>query len=763
VYAAARFVTERPRWTLAAILAVTLFALTRIVDFGAAPPRLRLEFDASVDRLLGAGEERRLLQERARRLFGEDNFLLIALAADDVFAPQVLGTVKRLGDRLAGMEGVDRVVSLFSALHVRRREGDLVIEPFLAGVPEDAAVGVRERVLANPVYTGTLVSRSGRATAMIVYLEETSELDLGSSGIYERIEAVVAEERGDLEAWVSGTRYIGAITIDLLLSDLMRIIPLGTALLALVVFLSFRTVKGVVIPILCIAIVNLWTLGTMAWLGYPLHLVTAVIPALIQTVGITYTMHVISEYYDQLRRSNTTDPAGAALRDLAMPLLLTGFTTAAGLCCLMLTPLAAVREFGMFSVIGVVYSAILAATFVPAALSLGAKRTRARAPGEDGFDRLAARVARFDLRHRRAIFAVAAAIFALSVVGMTRIHVNTDFVSNFPSDHPVRRDFEAISEHLDGAGEISVVFEAASRDAFKEPVNLREVESLQRWLEEQPEVGSTTSFVDYVRVIHAGFLGDVPETTRIPDSKRLISQLLFFSADPEMDRFVDSSYAATNILVRYRTLDSANMNAFLDRLEARLELLPERIEGWATGDTVLLARTVDGVSIGQMRSISLAFLVIFASLAALFGSWRVGFLAMIPNVLPVAFYFGLLGLTGVSLNPTTAVIACLALGVAVDDTIHFFARFRAVAGRTGDEREAAVTALRIVGRPITVTSIALVLGFGVAMTAQLKNQAHFGALTAVTLAYAWIVDVLVTPGVAARAERRVRRQGAVRE
>jgi len=760
VYRAARLITQRPWWTIAVIAALSIFALTRVVDFGTVPPRARLQFDSSVDRLLGVGEDWRSLHERAGRLFGEDDVLVVALAADDVFAPHVLETLQRLGDRLAALEGVDRVLSLFSALHVHRREGDLVIEPFLAAVPEDAAARerVREQVLASPIYAGNLVSRSGRAAALIVRLEEMTGFELGQSGLHERIVAVVEEERGDLEAWISGTRHIEVLTVDVLLSDLKRIIPLGATLLVLVCFVAFRTVSGVVVPLLTILIANLWTLGTMAWLGYPLHLVTAIVPALIQTVGITYTMHVLSEYYDQLRDPDAVDPAGRALRGLAKPLLLTGFTTAAGLCCLMLTPLPAVREFGMFSVIGVIYSAILAATFVPAALSLGAQRAGTRGPRESGFDRLAARLARFDLRHRRAIFAVAAAVFAISVVGMTRIDINTDFVSNYPSDHPVRRDFEAFREHLDGGGGITVALEAASRDAFKDPVNLREVESLQRWLDEQPEVGSTTSLVDFLRVIHADYLGEVPGATPVPDSKRLISQLLFLGADPEMDHFVDSAFAGTSILVRYRTVDSASMNAFLDRLEARLALLPEHIETWITGETVLLARTVDGVSKGQVRSISLAFLVIFAALAVLFGSWRVGLLSMIPNVLPVAFYFGLLGLAGVSLNPTTAVIACLALGVAVDDTIHFFARFRSVATRTGDEVAAAVEALRIVGRPITVTSIGLCLGFGAAATAQLKNQADFGALTAITLGFAWVVDVFLTPAVATRAERRVRRR-----
>jgi len=749
------------------ILALTVFSLTRIVDFGAAPPRMRLRFDSSVNRLLGAGDERRSLHERARRLFGGDDVLLIALAADDVFTPQVLGTVKRLADRLAALEGVDRVVSLFSALDLHRRGGDLVIEPFLSGPPEDAAAlaRARERVLANPVYAGTLVSRSGRATALIVHLEEMSASELGGSGLHERIEAAVAEERGALDAWISGTRHIEVITIDLLLSDLARITPLGAAILALVVLFAFRTVRGVVVPLLGIAIANLWTLGTMAWLGYPLHLVTAVVPAMIQTIGITYTIHVVSEYYAQLRAHQPgtagegLGAAGNALRELAVPLFLTAFTTAASLCCLMLTPLPAVREFAMFSMIGVVYSALLAATFVPAALSLGAQRARVRAPREDGFDRLAARLARFDLRHRRAIFAGFLAVFALSIAGMTRIRVNTDFVSNFPSEHPVRRDFEAISRHLDGAGGITVALEAPSRDAFKEPANLREVESLQRWLEEQPEVGSTTSLVDYLRVLHAGFLGEVPQATRIPDSKRLVSQLFFLGADPEMGRFVDSAYAATAVLARYRTQDSASMNAFLDRLEARLALLPDHIQGWVTGETVLLARTVDGISRGQMSSIALAVLVTFAPMAALFGSWRVGLLALIPNVLPVAFYFGLLGLTGVTLNPTTAVIGCLALGVAVDDTIHFLARYRGGGARGGSEEQAVALALQLVGRPITVTTVALFLGFGAAITAQLKNQAEFGALTAVTLGFAWIADVFLTPAIAAHVGRGERDRG----
>jgi hypothetical protein len=169
-----------------------------------------------------------------------------------------------------------------------------------------------------------------------------------------------------------------------------------------------------------------------------------------------------------------------------------------------------------------------------------------------------------------------------------------------------------------------------------------------------------------------------------------------------------------------------------------------------TGNTVLLTRTIDDIARGQATSLAFAFAMILGVLSILFTSVRVGLLALVPNMLPVLFYFGVLGVTGITLNSTTGLVACLVLGIAVDDTIHFLARFNDAAKRLADETKGVEAALRSVGRPVTYTTIALCLGFLVLTGSNFQNQVQFGALAAITLAFAWLLDVTFTPALATR-------------
>jgi predicted exporter len=196
--------------------------------------------------------------------------------------------------------------------------------------------------------------------------------------------------------------------------------------------------------------------------------------------------------------------------------------------------------------------------------------------------------------------------------------------------------------------------------------------------------------------------------------------------------------------------DTASLESLLTRIEARSKELPDDVEATVTGNSVLLTRTLDDITRGQSRSLALAFVVIFVVLSLLFTSVRVGLLALIPNALPVLFYFGLLGIAGITLNSTTGLVACLVLGIAVDDTIHFLARFNEAARRHADERLGVADALRSVGRPVTYTTLALCGGFLALTQSHFHNQVQFGALAAITLAFAWLVDLTFTPALASR-------------
>ena len=309
------------------------------------------------------------------------------------------------------------------------------------------------------------------------------------------------------------------------------------------------------------------------------------------------------------------------------------------------------------------------------------------------------------------VLAAGALVAIAAVFGITRLQVTSDMIGNFREDSPIRRDFAAINQSLQGSNPFYVVVETEYRDAFTEPVNLRHLQDLQAWLEEQPEIGGTTSLVDYVRLINRGFHENDPAYLSIPENQNLTAQLLMFGANREIRNFVDSRYRTANILVRSKAIDSVTILRLVDRIKTRLAQLPDHLHARVTGNTVLLTRTMDDIARAQVSSLALAFVVIYGILAILFTSFRVGLIALIPNALPVLVFFGAMGLSGIHLTVTTSLVACIVLGIAVDDSIHYLTRFNADSRRLASETEGTISALRSVLRPVTITTVVVCFGF----------------------------------------------------
>ncbi len=748
-----RFTTAWPRLVIGVTLGLTLFFASQLVDFRTGEPGLHL--DPSVERLLPDGDENREYYQNIRRIFGNDEITLIALVAPDAFTREHLGAVVRMTRRIENLEGVHHVVSLATALDIRAVGGDLEIEPLLSSMPEDAEGlrAIRDRALDNPVYAGNLVSADGRATALLVYfLEDLEEEALAE--VDAQIVAIAAEERGDAEVRVTGGPHIKVATGQVIVTDLSSIIPMAMGVLFLVALISFRSLRGVLLPMAGITIGMIWTLGFMAAISVSLNLVTAVVPPLVLTIGFAYVVHILTEYNQCVRDwhrngapEGGSDAAFGSLEHAGLPILLTALTTIAGFMAMTLSPIGAIREVGIFSSIGIVACVIPALTFVPAVLQLLPEPKRLRS-GASSFDGLAERLGRFDVKHRIAIMIVTALVTVIATASIPLIRVNNGLISNFRSDSPIRLDFEAINRDLDGSNPLYVVLDTDVEEGFKEPVNLRSMYELQRWLEEQPEIGGTTSLVEYLMLINRGLHGNDPEYLRIPENRRLATQLLFFGGNDELESFVDPRYQKVSILVRSGVMDSGALSQLIDRIEARLAELPPHLTGNVTGNTVIVAKTIDDIALGQAVSIGAAFVLIYLILTALFTSFRMGVIALIPNAIPVLVYFGAIGLSGTELNSTNGLVACIVLGIAVDDTIHYLTRFTREAHRLADAREGAIAALKVVGRPVTYTSIALALGFLTLTTADMKNWVEFGALGSFTIMVAWLVDITFVPALA---------------
>jgi predicted RND superfamily exporter protein len=748
----ARLVTRHPALVLGLVAAATVVLLHQLVNLRTG--ELRLQVDPAVERLLPEGDDERRFYDRARNLFGSDQFLLVSVESPsgEVFASAFLADVQRLTAALERVESVHRVLSIANAVHVESRGDELYVGPFYEEPPagEEALAALRQTVRSHPVYASTLLSEDGRSTAVLVRFDRIPDREFVKRGLAGEITSVARREMPDAEILVTGPAEVRAQLSRTILSEMAFIMPSVLTLSSLLAAFAFRSVRGVVLPQLIIGVALVWTLGALTGSGNPFNLVSNIIPPLVLTLGFATAIHVMSEYYELLHqkpaqtRAENRAVVFRVLEEMGLTVAVNGLTTVLGFLSLLTSTVTAIREFGLWSSVGVAAITLLALTALPAALVLLGPPKKLPRRGREGFaERAAERLALFDVRHRRGILIASFAILLVSVAGISRIHISTGLVEQFFEDSPIRKTFETVSARYGGLNTMFVVLESDEDHAFTRPENLRELQALQEWIAAQPEVGSAVSLADPLVLLNRALSED--PTAGLPEREAQARQLLLFAGDELRQGFVDAKERAANIVVRTELTHSSEVRGLLERLRARLEELPRRLSGRVTGNAVLLNETVDDIALGQLQSLGTALLTIYLTLSLMLTSFRVGFFALLPNLLPLTMYFGTLGLIGVPLNISTSLIGAITLGIAVDDTVHYFARFAHEARRLGNEREASASTMRLLIRPVTFTTIAICLGFLVLTASDLRYQFQFGLLSAFTLAVAWGLELTLSP------------------
>lgn len=748
-------VLNKPYVTLFITLLVTVLSLTQLVDFKTG--KALLELDASVDSLLPRKDPGREYFEHVKTVFDGGGTILIALVDEnDMFTSPNLETLKTLSEELENLDMVRRVSSLSLSLNIRGEGDELLIQPFYDDVPTEQAAleDLKKRALSDPIYAGNLVSKDGRIAIIVVNLLDIPEKELLDSKIDERVSALAREKWTHGEVWITGASHIKSQMSEVMIHDVTTVVPLAALLMALVALISFRSLRGVLIPVLSIGVATVVTLAFMALVFDTLNQVSIAVPSLIIVVGFSYGIHVMSCYYDALRHNTVPEGESIAryvLKDTFAPIMYTGITTAVGFYSLGTSSISAIQEFAVAAGTGVCITMLVSVTFAPAALQILARPKKVFEGSEDtALDRAFVKLAQFNIKHAKKIFAFNILVVILCLLAVPNINIGTDLVNSFKETSEVRKDFYAVNENLQGANGFDIVFETSVIEGFKEPANLKVIEALQEWLKQQPGVGGSTSIVDYIKVIHKGLSGD-ENSYRIPDSSQTVDQLLAVGGNPELKDFASHDYQTARVMVRLKVVNSSDVIQLGDKIDAYLkDHAPQHLRGQITGNSYLVAKTMDNIAFGQAMSILSAFIFIYLILALIFMSFKAGFIALLPNIVPVLIFFGILGWSGVALNVTTGLVACIVLGIAVDDTIHLMAQFNKFGKLAGDQNKGIELSLKHVGRPVTYTTVALCLGFLTMLMSDMQTQIEFGVLSAVTLFFGWISDVTLTPAIATR-------------
>jgi hypothetical protein len=625
---------------------------------------------------------------------------------------------------------------------------------------------LRQKLVSNPIYLKNLVSLDGKATAIMIYfLESISEDEFVRRGVDEKIQAIVDQEQRPEQLYYTGLPHFKAYSAKTMTQDLRDMLPVTLLLVMGVLFLCFRSVRGVLLPTVTVITSVIWILGVMVLFGSSLSLGNVMLPVLVLVIGTAYSLHVMAEYYELARPGRPVDEVVLeTLGSVAAPVLIAASMTFLGFFSQIVTQIVSVREMGIYSSVGIIFSAVLALTMVPALLALLPMPARQGEDFSPGLSAALRRLVQGEIRHRYAVLVGAFVLALLSAWPIPSIQVGSNFLSVFRENHPIRQAADTVGRHLAGTLGFYVVIDGSTQDLMKQWDTLRRIKDLQLYLDSLPGVDKTISFVDFVEAVDNALQSLPPEegadapppekkTTfwdnpdQLPDALQMI-----FLAPTMFSGFVNHpTYSRSNILVRTSLSRPSEIAALVAKIHAfaREHFPPAELNARPTGNLILYTRTVGGLISGEVQSLALTGGVIFIVMVVMFLSIRVGIIGMIPNLYPILVLFGLMGATGVILSITTSIIASIALGLAVDDTIHIMHKLSTEVRTTADQEEALLDCLGTVGKPTFYVSLLFFLGFLTLCFSTFVTVQEFGFLSAVTILVGLASEVVLLPALLA--------------
>ncbi|MCG8590625.1 MAG: efflux RND transporter permease subunit [Proteobacteria bacterium] len=759
------WVTARPRAWLAALVGVSALAVAVLVQ--PDPPGLRLEIDPSTEPLLPASDPAYDFYRTAVLDFGDDEVFVVAIECEAVFGVPCLSALRRIHERVARLTGVRSVRSLVGVTSFRYAPEDEWVDvgPFIEEIPEspEALAALQARALADPVYRRSLVSDDAKTAAINVSFRKMSDQRFIAAALDERITEIVEAEAEGRRFYLAGRPHVKTRVYRGTLGDLRGLIPTSVVVVALLLGALLGTRRGVLLPVGFASVANLWTLAALVLFGVPLTILTGLLVPTLLAIGSVYGVHVLARYEEEAEGGGSPpEVALRSLRHLAKPVLISGATTVVGFAALLVSDVPAVVELGAFSMLGLAAITFLSLAGIGACLAIAPVPVRSTRTGlmwrgarriEAHLDRGLAALAGATQRRAGRVRLVALVVAVAAVASIPRIVIDTDYLSYFDPEDPVRVEFEAVNRLLAGAVPLYVVLEGTGGSFFREPDHLLPVEALQADLDAVPGVSRTLSFLDPLRALNRAFHADAPEQEKVPDTRGGVTELVFMLPKADLTRYSTVNQGRINLVVRTGEVGSAATR----RLEREIESVLERAElapgttATLTGNAILLAHSADGIARSQPLMVSLAAVAIFVLITASLGSVRLGLLAMVPNLIPVLVFFGLLGAGLAPLSLPTSLIGSVSLGVAIDDTVHFLVRYRDARARGASPEAAALECGRRIGRPIAITSFVLCLGFLVVTGSQFATLREFGGLAALTMGICLLTDLVLLPALLVRA------------
>lgn len=753
-----------------------------------------LKIDSSIESYLPENDPALSAYTDFQDQFGSDDRVIVGIKAQDIFDPATLQNLQKFQQEIESrVPHIAQVKSLTNALYIKN-QGDGLVFGVLSDLLQhggDESLGFKEFVTSSPFYKNQYFSPDEQLALVSLTLScpsiQADSLDvlagfahadmreqpdsaplvcsLNNSENGEMIgvlEEIKQKYQGDdFQIFITGMPILRQFLRTTMKEDTKNFLLLSILVIIILLYILFGRISGVVFPLVVVACSVSSTIGLMALMGEPFQSPTRILPSFLIAVGIGASVHIMFIFYQLFSEGLTKREAIArALGHSGLPVLLTCLTTAAGLASFSAAKVTPVADIGFFAALGVFISLFYTILLLPVLLALfPLKGSRAplfirfSGPINKTIDRLVT----VSIKYARGIVIFCVGLCIFSWIGISQLKLVHDPLLRLPESSALRQATEKISHHFPGIATVEVLVETNGENGLASPEIALKFEKFAEQVRDYSEgkisVFNVSSIYDSVEEIHKNLAGDGQGKTFPQDDSRLIAQelLLLESGFPQAVRqFTDASFQLGRVTVQVPWVDAMAYDPFLDYIDnLSQEIFKESGSAKITGIVPLLARTIRAAIESMVTSYFLAIMMISAAMIMLIGHFKLGLISMFPNLLPIFLTLGFMGWTGIPLDMYTLLIGSIALGLVVDDTIHFMYNFRRYFQQTNDVSSAVKKTLQTSGMAMLITTIVLSCGAFIFMISEMRSLYYFGMLTGMTIIMALLADLFLSPALMA--------------
>ncbi|MCP4163170.1 MAG: RND family transporter [Deltaproteobacteria bacterium] len=724
------------------------------------------------------GETGKLLSLFSNEAINEESWEIfeeILETAESEF-PSNTNLIKSLDQIFIKLTPIKEVTSLSNTDNILGKDGGLDVNPVYEDIPEtrEGLDKIRKNVHGNNLFKNVLITSDDKFTTIVIELGLTDDDVDARFLIYEKIKRTLVEIPGSEKSYIAGMPVTSAAMGITMEEDTNKLFPIVIMIVIASLLITFRSIKGIVVPLSVVILSLIVTLALKAVFNIPLNIITTTLPVFILSIGVADGIHMFSEYRDQIMKGlNKVEAVKKTLKHLTVPVVMTSFTTAAAFYSISFTEIVQLKHFGIFVAVGTIVAMFFSLLFIPALLLIlperMVKKERRESKIENAYSNVLISITRSITKKPLQSAIISVVILAVAIIGSSKVIVDNNNVKYFMDDSDIYISADKLNAKASGSSVINYLVEinGSETEPFKSYKNLKTIENFVAFIQSQKYVGKVLGLSELVKRINL-VLNDENKIHNIipkpsvedPTGRKTISQLLLLYENGGGDVLTDytnSNYKKLNIPVVLQTNSSKEMFALNAIVKQYAEQnLPEHMLLSVSGSANVAVAATEEIVSGQVTSLIISVIVVLLMLLITFQSLYFSFIALVPLIMTIAVNYGIMGFFNIPLDIGTAVISSIVIGIGVDYGIHYISRYRNNRKEGMGFQKAIEDTAKHSGKAIVSNTITVAFGFCALMFSVLSPLIIMGWMICLTMIISSVCTMVLIPAILSMGETSTR-------